>query len=136
MRKLLVPLLCAAVPFGWYSSNALGEGDKDTKAPAIYVSMHPHFLTNLADGKSFVQIKAQAMVSNEATQTALRLHMPAVRHELLMLLGEMKAADLKGVEQKQKFLDSAVAVMREVLTEMQAEAADVEGMFITSMVIQ
>ena len=98
MRKLLVPVLSVCIVTGWFSSSALGADDQ-AKPPAIYVSMHPHFLTNLADGKSFVQIKAQAMVSNEATQTALRLHMPAVRHELLMLLGEMKATDLKGVEQ-------------------------------------
>ncbi|MDH3452664.1 MAG: flagellar basal body-associated FliL family protein [Gammaproteobacteria bacterium] len=136
MRKLLVPLLSAAIAFGWYSTGTAGGEKEQAETPAIYVSMHPHFLTNLADGKRFVQIKAQAMVSNEATQSALRLHMPAVRHELLMLLGDMQAADLKGVKQKQLFLDNAVAVMREVLTARQAEATDVEAMFITSMVIQ
>lgn len=136
MLKLLVPLLSAAIALTWSSSGIAGGDSEGAKPPSIYVSMHPHFLTNLAGGKKFVQIKAQAMVSNEATQTALRLHMPAVRHELLMLLGDMQAADLKGVKQKQQFLDNAVAVMREVLTTRRAEAADVEGMFITSMVIQ
>jgi len=136
MRKLLVPLLSTALALTLYSSGAAGGGSEDAKPASIYVSMHPHFLTNLADGKKFVQIKAQAMVSNEATQEALRLHMPAVRHELLMLLGDMQATDLSGVERKQLFLDNAVAVMREVLTTRHAEASDVQGMFITSMVIQ
>lgn len=135
MYKPFIVLLCAALALPW--SPVLASGDAEAeKTPGIYVSMHPHFLTNLAGGKQFVQIKAQAMVSNEATQSALRLHMPAVRHELLMLLGDMRAEDLKGVAQKQAFLDNAVAVMRTVLTDRHAEAADVQGMFITSMVIQ
>ena len=136
MHRLLIPLLSAALALTWFSTGVVAGDSDASNQPKIYVSMHPHFLTNLADGKQFVQIKAQAMVSNEATQSALRLHMPAVRHELLMLLGDMQPADLKGVKQKQLFLDNAVAVMREILTERRAEAADVDGMFITSMVIQ
>ena len=135
MRQFLVPLLSAILMLAGYQAGASEEGQA-AKPPSIYVSMHPHFLTNLADGKHFVQIKAQAMVANEETESALQLHMPAVRHELLMLLGDMQAADLKGVKQKQQFLEHAVEVMRDVLTERQAAAADVEGMFITSMVIQ
>ncbi len=135
MLRILIPLLGAVLAL----TGPLSHAEEEAQEPAsksIYVSMHPHFLTNLADGKHFVQIKAQAMVANEETQSALKLHMPAVRHELLMLLGDMQAADLKGVAQKQQFLDNAVAVMREVLIQRQAPAADVEGMFITSMVIQ
>ncbi len=141
IRSAAVALaLAAALAAGFASArqaHAAGEAE-DGKPTSIYVSMHPHFLTNLAGGRRFVSIKAQALVNNEVTRDALTLHMPAIRHELLMMLAEKGAEDLNGVEQKQAFLDAAAGIMREVLARYADEetGAGVEGMFITSMVIQ
>lgn len=130
IAALLGIVLASMLPLAAASEEAQ---DKE----AIYVSMHPHLLTNLAGGRQFVQMKAQALVNNEDTQQALQLHMPAVRHALLMHLGELRPEELRSVQQKQKFLDDAVAIMREVLDKYAAGVgAGVEGMFITSMVIQ
>ena len=55
------------------------EGEGLIKSRPIYVSMLPHFLVNLDDGKGekFMQIKANTLVANADTERALKLHMPA-----------------------------------------------------------
>jgi flagellar FliL protein len=103
----------------------------------IYVSMLPHFIVNLATEKPnrFLQLKAQVLVADKDTETALKLHMPAVRHEMIMMLSQLRPEDINSVEQKEQLIEKSLEVVRNTLEKYEA-AANVEGFFVTNLVLQ
>ena len=107
------------------------------KAKPIYVSMLPHFLVNLADGKGekFMQIKANTLVANSDTEKALKLHMPAVRHEILMTISHLTPDDVRTSDQKEELRENITEIIRVTLREL-SDYDDVKGFYITSVVIQ
>ena len=109
--------------------------EEEEVTEAMYVSMHPHFLTNLAESRRFVQMKAQTLVSNPDTEAALKLHMPAIRHGILMRISLLTSEELRNAETKQLFLSDSLAIMKKTLEDHGA-AADVEGFFITHLIVQ
>ena len=99
--------------------------------------MLPHFLVNLDDGQGekFMQIKANTLVANSDTEKALKLHMPAVRHEILMLLSHLSPEDVRTSDQKEQLRQDITEVIRVTLRELD-NYDDVKGFYITSVVIQ
>ncbi|MEM7293540.1 MAG: flagellar basal body-associated FliL family protein [Pseudomonadota bacterium] len=121
------------------SSAIASSGDEGglLKAKPIYVSMLPHFLVNLADGQGqkFMQIKANTLVANSDTERALKLHMPAVRHEILMKLSHLAPEDVRSSDQKETLRQDITEIIRVTLREL-SDYDDVKGFYITSVVIQ
>ena len=113
------------------------EGEGLFKAKPIYVSMLPHFLVNLADGggQRFMQLKANTLVANKDTEGALKLHMPAVRHSILVKLSGLRADELRSSEQKETMRQDITETIRVTLREL-SDHDDVKGFYITSLVIQ
>jgi len=108
----------------------------DTKPAPIYVSMHPHFIVNLADDpRHFMQMKAKAQVKDKATREDLRLHMPAVHHSLILLLSQLTQKDLASVKRKELMRQQVTESIRKTL-EQYAENHAVENFFITSLIVQ
>ena len=102
---------------------------------SFYVSMNPHFLANLKGDRRFIQIKAHAMVADPDTEEAVKLHIHAIRHHILMELMEMQVDDLRTPEQKDAFRRRAVDIIIGILENFN-EPADVEDFLISSMVLQ
>ncbi|MEM7210050.1 MAG: flagellar basal body-associated FliL family protein [Pseudomonadota bacterium] len=122
------------------SSPALANEDEGgglIKKKPIYVSMLPHFLVNLADakGQKFMQIKANTLVANSDTEAALKLHMPAVRHEILMILSHLAPEDVRTSDQKEALRENVTESIRVTLREL-AGYDDVKGFYMTSIVVQ
>ena len=134
-RVLLVLLGGFALATSAYANTEEGEGL--IKAKPIYVSMLPHFLVNLtnSDGQKFMQIKANTLVANKNTEEALKLHMPAVRHEILLKLTSLSPEDVRTSTQKEALREDITEIIRVTLREL-AEYDDVKGFYITSVVIQ
>ena len=134
-RVLLVLLGGFALATAAYANTEEGEGL--IKAKPIYVSMLPHFLVNLtnSDGQKFMQIKANTLVANKNTAEALTLHMPAVRHEILLKLTSLSPEDVRTSTQKEALREDITEIIRVTLREL-AEYDDVKGFYITSVVIQ
>ncbi len=103
----------------------------------IFVSMLPHFLVNLADnlGQRFMQLKAKTQVADKATESALKLHMPAVRHYILMKLSHLRPQDIRSSEQKEELRQEITEIIRTTLLAL-ADNQEVKGFYITSLIIQ
>ena len=106
---------------------------QDANRP-IYVSLLPHFVVNLG-GADLMQIKAQVLVGDPDTEAAMKLHMPAIRHHLLMLFSDLDKQSIDSAEEKEKLTVDALAVIRNTLKERGAPD-QVSGFFITNLVIQ
>ncbi|MDQ7075699.1 MAG: flagellar basal body-associated FliL family protein [Gammaproteobacteria bacterium] len=117
------------------TSNAEAPATENRPDP-IYVSMHPHFIVNLADDpRHFIQMKAKAQVEDKATREDLRLHMPAVHHNLILLLSQLTQADMASVKKKELMRKNVTESIRKTL-EQYAEHHAVKNFFITSLIVQ
>lgn len=107
------------------------------KGTPIYVPLHPAFVVNFEnqDKVSFLQVDIQIMTYDAAVESALKTHMPAVRNELLLLLGGKQYHEINNREGKRALSQEAIVVMQEVLGNAGA-ASSIEALYFTSFVMQ
>jgi len=118
------------------TSSQAETAPTESKPDPIYVSMHPHFIVNLADNpRHFIQMKAKAQVKDKATREDLRLHMSAVHHNLILLLSQLTQKDMASVKKKTLMRQQVTESIRKTL-EQYAEHHAVENFFITSLIVQ
>lgn len=106
--------------------------------PSPYKSLEPPFIVNLNDGKRmrFLQVKLQAQVDKDPLSApALELHMPAVRHEILMLLSRQSFDNLQTLEGKETLLKDITQSVRDSLTRLSGKPA-VDQVLMTGFIIQ
>jgi len=96
------------------------EGAKESEAEAgvKYVEMTPKFTVNLAEPKKFLLINVQLLVEGAGTIAAIKKHMPALRHELIMLYSGRPSEALQTMEQREALRQETTAVIRKTLEKM------------------
>jgi flagellar basal body-associated protein FliL len=111
------------------------EGELDNEE--LYISMSPHFTTNLSDAKGFhlLQLKANVGVIGHATRKLVKLHMPAIRHELIMHFTSLKVASLKGSKNRAALAKKAKEIIQAGIAKYDAEAK-VDSFLIQSIVVE
>ena len=75
------------------------------------------------------------MTYDTAVELALKAHMPAVRNELLLLLGDKQYHEINTREGKRALSQEAIEVMRKVLKDV-GEPNSIEALYFTSFVVQ
>lgn len=103
----------------------------------IYVPLNPAFVVNFEnqDLVSFLQVDIQIMTYDTSVEQALKVHMPVVRNELLLLLGGKQYHEINTREGKRKLSQEAIREIRRVLDEAGAPSG-VEALYFTSFVMQ
>ncbi|MCS7100922.1 MAG: flagellar basal body-associated FliL family protein [Burkholderiaceae bacterium] len=161
--KLLVIAVAALLLLGGGGGAAayfmLGKKDKDVaaaeeedEAPAdkpakakkkkkkaglpVFVELDM-FTANLrdADGDRYIQVKLVAEVKDAAAGETLKSMMPAVRNEVLLLLGSKEAKDVATREGKERLASEIVAAANKTLEGTPA-AGGVEAVNFTHLIVQ
>ncbi|HEY8096069.1 MAG TPA: flagellar basal body-associated FliL family protein [Methylobacter sp.] len=103
------------------SVAAANEGAKESEAEAgvKYMEMAPKFTVNLAEPKKFLLINVQLLVEGAGAIAAVKKHMPALRHELIMLYSGRPSAELQTMEQREALRQETTKVVRETLEKME-----------------
>jgi flagellar FliL protein len=96
-----------------------GGKEKESETGIKYIAMDPKFTVNLADPKKFLLIKVELLVEGAETIAAVKKHMPALRHELIMLYGGKRSEDLQSMEQREALRQETAAVIRKTLERME-----------------
>jgi len=132
------------------AAEEMGEGDlteegiegeegasKKSKGTPIYVPLHPAFVVNFEnqDQVSFLQVDIQIMTYDAAVEGALKTHMPAVRNELLLLLGGKQYHEINTRDGKRALSEEAIQVIKDIL-ESAGEPNSIEALYFTSFVMQ
>lgn len=119
-----------------------GQGSDEVEIPRpggvpIYVPLNPAFVVNFEnqDLVSFLQVDIQIMTYDAAVEQALKIHMPVVRNELLLLLGGKQYHEINTREGKRKLSQEAIREIRRVLEEAGAPSG-IEALYFTSFVMQ
>lgn len=137
----------AAVAFflmdsGSDDSAAAGEeaaeaGAEVEKGPAIYVGV-PEAITSNIPGKSknrTVQIKMNFMVRSSEAEDAVKQHMPQLKNDVLMLVSQQSADELKTPEGREKLQQQALETVQETLNNLVGDPT-VEKVLFISFVMQ
>ena len=106
-------------------------------APPVYLPLEPAIVVNLrGDGpSSFLQAGVEIMARGEEVVEAVQEHMPVVRNNLLLLLGNQTYQDIADRQGKDQLRERAREEINRVLAEQGFEG-EVEAVYFTSFVVQ
>ncbi|MGR9014091.1 MAG: flagellar basal body-associated FliL family protein [Gammaproteobacteria bacterium] len=112
-------LLVVILSLLFISAAVAGEGAEETAVGPEYVEMDPKFIVNLAEPKKFLAINVQLLVEGVSAIAAVKKHMPALRHGLIMLYSGRLSEELQTMEQREALRQETTAVIRQTLEKME-----------------
>ncbi len=127
----LLLLVCSAL----YSGFIIAEDEAKEKKNIAYFSLKPSLIANVHGKARYARFDVQLMANDEESIPDLRLHAPAIRHELLLLMGDQKGEDLKSPKGKERFRQTALSAVGKVV-KAQTGTNSVKDLFFTSFFVQ
>ncbi len=115
-------------------------GEKDPKKaalPPVYTPLDPPFVVNFEDEGAirFLQISIEIVSRDPKVAEAVKLHMPAVRDQLIVLFSSANYATLSTRDGKEALRTEALATLKKIL-EGQRASTKVDGLYFTNFVMQ
>lgn len=124
-----------------------GDSDTDAKAtseavkqPPIYFAIEEPFIVNFSEQSNgavrYMQVKMKLMARNQAVIDSVKTHLPAIQHELLMLLYSQKYDDLQTSEGSQALQQASLATINQLLKSETSQEDELEAVYFTSFIMQ
>jgi len=112
------------------------EGDGET-LPAIYLPIDPAFVVNFASqGKArFLQVTVEVMTRDPLMPDQIKLHMPVIRNNLMLLFSSQSYDGVSTLEGKEALREEALEVVQQILEEETGDPG-IEAVYFTSFVMQ
>ena len=134
MKKLI--LFTLLMSFGLPQAQAADEEDVAPKSSA-YVSLGDPMVLNLSGGKrlTFLQISADVLIGDADAESTIKMHVPAIRHSLIMLLSEQKASDIKSPKKREEIRQQATARVKGLIANLSG-SEDVSDVLFSSILVQ
>jgi flagellar protein FliL len=134
MQKILLGLLLLIFTLPLMAAD---EPEKVELTPG-YVSMGEAMVLNLATDSprlTFVQLKADVLVRDEDSIDSVTLHMPALRHQVILMLSEQDAAKMKSPVEREKLRKQITDKVRSVYKELVGKD-DIEEVLFSNFLVQ
>lgn len=145
-RKLLI-IVAAVVLLGggggaaWYFLNAKKAGDEkqvkheEPVKPPVFVKLEAFTVNLTAEGEDhYLQTDIELKVADAKVIDKVKMHMPEIRNNVLLLLSSQTASALSSMEGKKKLSSEVKEQVNKVLHAKDEDG--VSGVFFTSFVIQ
>ncbi len=130
ISRLFLLVLLLTSPMG-----LLAGEDEAEKKQIEYFKLSPSLIVNVQGKAKYIRCDVQLMTRDSDALEAIKLHAPALRHELLLLLGDQQGAELKDPKGKEKLRKAALKAVQKVMEKMTGDEA-VEDLFFTSYFVQ
>jgi len=117
---------------------SLPAADEEKKAPPASISYYqikPSLVANLASGGKYVRCDIQLMTNDESLMEDLRLHDPAIRHTLLLLLSDQDGDKIKTPEGKEALRKEALSQVS-ALIKKETGKESLKALFFTTFFVQ
>jgi len=134
--KSIAVLISSLLLLFVYTTSFAADEDTPEKKPS-YVSLGEAMVLNLSNNKklSFLQLKADVLVSSDDAQEIVQANIPAIRHQLIVLLSEQSAIDMRTPVKREEVRQLATAQVRSLIEEMTANK-DIEEVLFTVFLVQ
>lgn len=135
MQKLI---LCSMIFFlGIGQAYAADEAEEAAPKSSAYVSLGDPMVLNLSGGKrlTFLQISADVLVADSDAERTIKVHVPAIRHSLIMLLSEQNAKDIKSPARREEIRQQATARVKGLIADLSG-SQDVSDVLFSSILVQ
>lgn len=134
-QELQVRILILMIGVLFFSGVVYAGDDEAEEAPVIeYLEMKPKFTVNLAERKKYLQVNVQLMVDGTEAVEIINKHLPALRHQLIMLLSGRFAAELQSTEQREKLRLEALEAVRDTLQKY-TKSEGLKDLFFTEFLV-
>lgn len=123
---------------GDFEDGEDGGGEEDEIVqPAVYMPIDPAFVVNFASqGKArFLQITVEVMTRDETVPDKVKLHMPVIRNNLMLLFSTQTYDNVSTLEGKESLREEALEVVQQILEEETGDPG-IEAIYFTSFVMQ
>lgn len=120
------------------TAGAAGEAAEAPKAPPVYLPIDPALVASFQDAGQmrFLQVSVELMARDEKVIEAVKVHMPVIRNNLLMMFGGQTLAALTNRDEKEKLRAAALAEVQRILAANAVGEPGVEDLYFTSFVVQ
>lgn len=104
---------------------------------SIYHDLHPAFVANFSgtSKKKYMQVYVVALAHEQSVIDDLKLHMPAVRNNILMTLSTKTSDEVSTVEGKEMLRKEVLEAVRNTMAEKTGEEG-IEDLYFTKFVAQ
>lgn len=122
---------------GGEEGGATDEEGGSGNAQAIYLPIDPAFVVNFASqGKArFLQVTVEVMTRDPEMPEKIKLHMPVIRNNLMLLFSNQSYDSVSTLEGKESLREEALEVVQQILEEETGDPG-VEAVYFTSFVMQ
>lgn len=112
-------------------------GEEEEQQVAVYLPIDPAFVVNFASqGKArFLQVTVEVMTRSPEVPDSVKLHMPVIRNNLMLLLSSQSYDSVSTLEGKEALREEALEVIQLILEEETGDPG-IEAVYFTSFVMQ
>ncbi|MCF6282468.1 MAG: flagellar basal body-associated FliL family protein [Candidatus Polarisedimenticolaceae bacterium] len=111
------------------------EEENEELKTALYYELAPSFVVNLNKGGNYIRCDIQLMTRDDESYEMIKLHSPALRHHLLLLLTEQDGKKLKSAKGKESLRKKALSTANKALKEI-VKGTKIEALFFTTFFVQ
>jgi len=117
---------------------AMEEEVMEEPEMAIYHELHPAFVANFSgkSKKKYMQVYIVALANEESVIEDLKLHMPAVRNDILMTLSRTKSDDIETVEGKEMLRQKVLTTVKGTMMNKTGKEESIKDLYFTKFVAQ
>jgi flagellar FliL protein len=137
---LLALMLSPALPAEEHGGGHGGKAEGEPTGPVIdYVVFEPSVVVNLQGQRRYLRADVQLLVEGQENINRIKLHMPALRHTLILLFSNRDPDVLAQVEEREKLRAGALEEINKVLEELAGDAGGADGLkdlFFSNFLVQ
>jgi flagellar FliL protein len=123
--RLLVLLLSFLFLPSWADANESGSGEGGME----YLEITPKITVNLAEPRHYLLVNVQLLTDGAEAIEKIKKHMPAVKHELIMLFSGRPSDSIQTMEQREALRKETVAVMQKTLDKYEKKSGFRDAFF-------
>ena len=124
-------------PVEMADEDGMAEGEMMEEEMSIYHELHPAFVANFSgkSKKKYMQVYIVAMAREDAVIEDLKMHMPAIRNDVLMTLSATTSEEIETVDGKEALRQKVLTKIKETM-QMKTGKEGIEDIYFTKFVAQ
>jgi len=114
------------------------DEEETVKTESVYISLGSPLVLNLSSKSSrntYLQLTADVLVKDSDSEELIKTHIPAMRHQLIVLLSEQPARDMKSPAKREEVRKIASAQIQELVADL-ADNQDISDVLFSSFLVQ